>query len=212
LEPLLLAGISVPDVASLPDVSQAATLVDDSTLAAGAADFFETMLDRWQSQSNLSRAPAAAQPIYKPALLICGSRVAWPQRLAACEAAQIKIYSINGLRTWLGNDGSRPLESVAGLLGIGDDNHPDPNRALRELGALASLAINDFSAKTLLLEGGATAAAVVSHLGWKRFSVQPAATPGVGFLQPFGDPNAPMLLIKPGSYPWPPEIWQSFCG
>ena len=36
--------------------------------------------------------------------------------------------------------------------------------------------------------------------------------PGVGFLKPIHDPAAPLLLIKPGSYPWPSEIWRSFTG
>jgi hypothetical protein len=29
-------------------------------------------------------------------------------------------------------------------------------------------------------------------------------------LQPLA-PGAPLFLIKPGSYAWPPEIWQAFC-
>jgi uncharacterized protein YgbK (DUF1537 family) len=60
---------------------------------------------------------------------------------------------------------------------------------------------------TLLVDGGTTAAAVVRRLGWKRFAVAAAAPAGIGILQPLGDPAAPQVWIKPGSYPWPAEVW-----
>jgi uncharacterized protein YgbK (DUF1537 family) len=211
LGPPLLDGIIVPDILSMPDVERAAGLTDDTTLAAGAADFFEAMLDRWHEQPSGCRIPAKTPSICKPALLVCGSRVAWPHRVTACEAAQIPIRLIDGPKAGLGDHGQHSLELVAGLIGIGDDNHPDPGRALRNLGATAAQAIETCGVKTLLVEGGATATAIVTQLGWKRFIVQSAATPGVGFLKPVEDPGAPLLLIKPGSYLWPNEIWQSFC-
>lgn len=58
----------------------------------------------------------------------------------------------------------------------------------------------------LLLEGGATPAAVMHAMGWTRLQVREAPAPGVSVLRP---PNAagPALFIKPGSYAWPREIW-----
>jgi uncharacterized protein YgbK (DUF1537 family) len=212
LKPPLLSGIIVPDVASLSELAGMAAQMDDSILAAGAADFFEAMLDRWQKPLSLPRASETPQPISKPALLVCGSRVAWPQRVAACEAAKIPIQQVNGPEWVPKNDVSRPIECAVGLLGLGDQTHPDRLQALHELGELASQVIRTWNVKTLLLEGGATAAAVVSELGWKHFSVQASASPGVGYLRPIDDESAPLLLIKPGSYPWPSEIWQSFSG
>jgi uncharacterized protein YgbK (DUF1537 family) len=61
-------------------------------------------------------------------------------------------------------------------------------------------------AARVFLEGGATAAAVVGQLGIQRFRAQPSPGPGVGALEPVGQ-EGPLFLIKPGSYPWPEEVW-----
>jgi hypothetical protein len=36
------------------------------------------------------------------------------------------------------------------------------------------------------------------------------APAGVGVLKPIAAADVPTLLIKPGSYDWPQEIWQKF--
>jgi uncharacterized protein YgbK (DUF1537 family) len=59
----------------------------------------------------------------------------------------------------------------------------------------------------LLLEGGATAAAVVRASGWARMIAVPGGGPGTGALRPVGE-DPPTLFIKPGSYPWPVDLWK----
>ncbi len=58
----------------------------------------------------------------------------------------------------------------------------------------------------LLLEGGATAIAVIRALGWTRLRATALAESGVGVLRPAGA-TGPELLVKPGSYPWPAGLW-----
>jgi uncharacterized protein YgbK (DUF1537 family) len=58
----------------------------------------------------------------------------------------------------------------------------------------------------LLLEGGATARAIMNQLGWTRLHACQGSAQGVAILRPDGTPG-PLLYIKPGSYAWPPEIW-----
>ena len=58
----------------------------------------------------------------------------------------------------------------------------------------------------LILEGGATAEAILARLGWVTLTVVGEYGPGVVQLR-VSDPNNPLVTIKPGSYPWPAGIW-----
>ena len=95
------------------------------------------------------------------------------------------------------------------LIGIGDGpaTHGRPPATLTEqLAASVTAILRTAPAARLLLEGGATARAVIRTQGWSRLRVCETAAPGIGTLCPAGAPG-PLLLIKPGSYAWPDEIW-----
>ncbi len=82
---------------------------------------------------------------------------------------------------------------------------PDlPQRLTGYLGAavedvLASVVVNH-----LLVEGGATAAALIRRFGWHRLHVLKELAPGVVSVQVAGRGNL-ILTMKPGSYAWPQE-------
>jgi uncharacterized protein YgbK (DUF1537 family) len=61
----------------------------------------------------------------------------------------------------------------------------------------------------LLVEGGATASAIVRRMGWNKFLARDEIAPGVVRLAIVADGAPPLVTIKPGSYPWPPEIWNA---
>lgn len=207
-EPLPDAGIIVPDVATSADLDRLAELTDDSLLAAGAVDYFRALLEKRTGANGA----AVEQPVeLKPtAVLICGSRVSWPERQKACQAVPMPVVLASG-------SGSGPLTFGAFLLGIGEDEEANPASALQKLAGIASAMIPGFDVQTVLIEGGATAAAVAQKLGWHRLAVVAAAPAGVGVLRPMPiqqaetPPSAPLVLIKPGSYAWPEEIWSAFC-
>lgn len=213
-------GIIVPDTEFTADVKNWASTVDASILPAGAADFFDAMLNRWCGP-DAKRQPSISPPLPLPALLVCGSHAAWQSRKSECAAAQVPIietgFPSTGSGTRMDNfvAVSRVFQSHDCLaLASGQARIPPNERVtrLQNLAHTAALVVRNERPATLLLEGGATAAAVVSQLGWKRFTVQPTAFSGVGFLKPIEGPSAPLLVIKPGSYPWPLKIWESFCG
>jgi uncharacterized protein YgbK (DUF1537 family) len=56
----------------------------------------------------------------------------------------------------------------------------------------------------ICLEGGATAAAVIAALGWESFDLLGEVAMGTAILVPRGEEA--MLLLKPGSYPWPAPV------
>jgi D-threonate/D-erythronate kinase len=200
--PLPLAGILVPEVSSWSDIHRLARDTSSHTLLAGAADFFSAVLD-----VRCQRRSTAASPIQivPPALLICGSRASWPARRADCVAAGIPLIALEDG----GGAGSRTFGALA--VGIGERELASSDTLLSFLSQLVAFIVNTSAVQSLLIEGGATAAAIAEEFTWTRFAITAVAPAGVGVLRPL-DANAPLVLIKPGSYPWPPEIWQAFIG
>jgi len=58
----------------------------------------------------------------------------------------------------------------------------------------------------LVLEGGATAEAVMARLGFRTLKVLGEYAPGVVQLNVAGQEDL-LVTVKPGSYPWPVDIW-----
>ena len=95
------------------------------------------------------------------------------------------------------------------LIGIGEGpltHGVGPSALAKQLAQAGATVLREISVGRLLLEGGATAAAVVRELGWTRLCACEVAAPGTGTLRPFGL-AAPILSIKPGSYDWPMNLW-----
>jgi len=196
-------GIIVPDIETTRNLAIYARLVDHNRLLAGAADFFEALLA--ERCSGPSRPPPHPLRFNPPALLVCGSAAAWLTRRDQCRTDGIPIASVDQLSGQI-------LPSGALFLGIGNSTVATNSPSI--LLPLAEHAANVVSAmhpNTLLAEGGATAAAISKQMNWTRFSVVASAPAGVGVLRPGADRPAPLFLIKPGSYPWPHEVWQAFC-
>lgn len=207
--PLPESGMIVPDVLDASHLRERAAEVDDVTLAAGAADFFSVLLERRCPGQPSSPIPAGIPPLVAPAILVCGSLVAWRRLGGECRAAGLPIVTLDEA-----DKSSRQLESAGALvLAIGDLVPAAVSRAalLSRLAAAVERLLRESPVATLLVEGGATAAAVSERLGWSRFAVSACAPAGVGFLHPLDTATAPQVLMKPGSYAWPGEIWQAFC-
>jgi D-threonate/D-erythronate kinase len=58
---------------------------------------------------------------------------------------------------------------------------------------------------TLFIEGGATASAITQRLRWSTLHVKSPLAPGIAALRPAVE-SSPILVLKPGTYPWPPGI------
>ena len=70
---------------------------------------------------------------------------------------------------------------------------------------LAAAVLADNRVDWLLIEGGATASAILRQLRWDRFTVVAEFSPGVAHLRPAG--GEANLVVKPGSCGWPGAIW-----
>jgi D-threonate/D-erythronate kinase len=154
-------------------------------------------------------------------LFVCGSHSAWlAGRNEQCAERGIQVCSMprglferelreDILARWATSAASGLRERGAALLAIGGEKPvPGVTAAMLtdRLSQGVELTLQQCAAARVFLEGGSTAAAVVGQLGLERFRAQPSPGPGVGALLPVGQ-KSPLLLIKPGSYPWPEAVW-----
>ena len=59
----------------------------------------------------------------------------------------------------------------------------------------------------ICIEGGSTAAQLIQRLGWQRLTVAGEFATGVVAVRP-RDRRASLLVFKPGSYLWPPSVFE----
>jgi uncharacterized protein YgbK (DUF1537 family) len=209
------AGVIVGEASSPDDVVRWARAVDAVTLPAGGAEFFSAWLGTLGYPSN---APTAALELQSPLLVISGTTVPESRAMfARLLRAGLPVIPLNELiirpfprdavaaRRW--------AEEVAMALatrGVAITHAPSwpmtvPDAVAAIRGALADLAtrLQRHDAFThLVIEGGATAAAIVRALGWDELAVVAEWAPGVATLSPTRAPRC-RLTLKPGSYPWP---------
>lgn len=168
--------------------------LSDTTLAAGAADFFTAQLKR-----HLPCQPKFSPLCPSPAerlLLLCGSLAAWETgRAVQMESQGFMIRTVDESISPTIWQKTRKL-----MLAIGGPKRPDAASLTHQLIDKAQPLLQPNAGLCIAVEGGATAMALIRRMGWTRLAVIPEGHVGVGTLQP---PSGPLLRVKPGSYPWP---------
>jgi uncharacterized protein YgbK (DUF1537 family) len=82
-------GIITPDVPDIATVAALPRSLDAQCLPAGGADFFTAVLAERTGSSAWMSPLSRRLSLAPPRLLVCGSKVSWPGRRAACRAAGI---------------------------------------------------------------------------------------------------------------------------
>jgi uncharacterized protein YgbK (DUF1537 family) len=80
-----------------------------------------------------------------------------------------------------------------------------PQTLTTYLSTVVEFVLDRSSIGHLLVEGGATAAALIQRLNWQKMRVKYELAPGVVCMQVVGK-RCPLLTMKPGSYVWPDDI------
>ncbi|HVZ65858.1 MAG TPA: four-carbon acid sugar kinase family protein [Lacunisphaera sp.] len=198
-----LTGVAIPDAATTSDPFGQAGDLDEATLPVGGIDFFAALL-----AVRCARRPEHVEHVESagPVLVVCGSAAAWVQRQGQAATAGIPVFAL----PFEPDAVDRALHATGrALVGIGNGEAVAGQRPAQLLGRLVATLgkiIRGGAAGCILLEGGATAAAVVSAAGWMRLGVVAAPAPGVTALRPLGA-EGPLLYVKPGSYDWPAALW-----
>lgn len=211
-------GVAVCDAETACDVIHWVNAIGDETLPAGAADFFRALLSarsRCRAWNPITEEVEAVLD-KRRSLLVCGSAIAWEERQREAESRGIKALSLPltidepsvAETVWAMSVAVTLNATGAALVGIGlNPRRLRPEELTGRLCEVVARLLENCPVDTLLVEGGATAAALARQLEWKRLTLIEAVAPGVTALSPFTCNGAHRLLVKPGSYRWPTRVW-----
>ncbi|MCD8262233.1 MAG: four-carbon acid sugar kinase family protein [Bacteroides sp.] len=210
-------GICFANAVVREDIKQFIRHSDSGILLAGAADLFTTYL---QSEGYAAKKD---NPVFqglqeRNTIIICGSTVSG-------DLSGFPYVSRKGIRmhtmptdVFEGGDYSRwskklmmnynDTGSIA--LAVGYRSKGGKNFALRLRNTMAELVyklISFTAPDEVIIEGGATAFAVLKRLGWSSFVITNEITPGVVRMALKEDPRI-HITVKPGSYPWGEYLFQ----
>jgi uncharacterized protein YgbK (DUF1537 family) len=207
------AGVIVGEAGSADDVAHWARRVDPTTLPAGGAEFFSAWL---RTLGHEIATPEAVPELEGPLLVVSGTTVASSRAmLSSLFSAGLPVIPMveSIVRADDAVAAHRWAEDIAlNLAARGVAITLAPTRLSTAPGVVDAIRIafatlvrrlqsRDAFAH-LVIEGGATAAAIVQALGWTELTVVGEWTHGVVTLRPVADPQR-RLTLKPGSYPWP---------
>ena len=215
-------GLIVAEAASPAEVAHWASLLQPGTLPAGGADFFQAYLASLGLQEKPTAAfntPATAGP----SLIISGTTSTTGESLRkTARDSGLPVFPIPPalldagesfetiIKMWADHI-RRALVTHGIAIAVVDQplsDSPQISSAIRRAFArLATLLDQHRAFHHLLVDGGATAAAVTRSLAWHQLSTAAVWAPGVVSLQPLAAPDV-LLTLKPGSYAWPAPLWE----
>lgn len=192
--------ILMPDAESLTDIDRLVAEAPDGTLFAGAADLFTAVL-RKQFATQPTTEDNSGVDISQPTLIVCGSTQSKPLDLGIAEAPMpLAIYDgSTDIGLW---PTARYADTHSAILTIPHRHRTGKQAAehLRHATALmVSRLVSIHRPQELIIEGGATAFAILQQLGWQQFRIVQQLAPGVVRMQA---PSGTFVTMKPGSYPW----------
>lgn len=199
------ANIRFADAETSEDIAKLVTDTPDDTLLAGAADLFTAYLHR--------HFPCAPKPDihtgvdFSDCLIICGSTlskdlgIGVPTRYMPTEAYD---GDMNAASAWALELEEAFRRKPAMIVAMRDRHRTGRDAAIYLRSAIAEIVATICQAHTpkeLIIEGGATAFAILKRLGWESFSITAETAPGVIRM---ATPEGVTVTMKPGSYPWGP--------
>jgi uncharacterized protein YgbK (DUF1537 family) len=213
--------VAVGRAESEKDLRAWAEQLDPSHLPAGGSEFFAALL---QARGFFPVRKRDPEPLPQNGLFVCGSSSEYSlQRLtrASKEGLPVsrmpsELFRGDGPEDALLDQWTKEILDLLKAQGqaIATIGRPaaghDARLAARLRSYTATLTkavLRQGSVQELYVEGGATSSGVVRALGWNRFLPVQELAPGVVRMEVAGEEKT-HLTIKPGSYPWPGQIWR----
>ena len=203
-------GIIMPDAETENDIRRIVSQYDDGkTLFAGAADLLRNLLPspserkgELQTKTTILSSPLDGD--VRGLLIVCGSTQSRPLHPGIAVAPMpIELYDgSDDINLW---DTSAYTSTDAVALTIPHHHRTgkDVAKHLRKVTAnKVRTLIGVHRPDHLVIEGGATAWAILQALEWTHFTVVGQFAPGV--VQLLAD-SGTLVTLKPGSYPWEKE-------
>jgi D-threonate/D-erythronate kinase len=206
-------GISIGEAKNNEDVSLWATKVDERTLAAGGASFFNALLSM---KHHLKNENKKAVELSSPLLLISGTTFQKNvQRIK--DYSQLVSYMPQSIfneqevhdskfEQWQNDILNKLSKHNKAIIAVDNStNQKTDSNLLREKKArITERILKKVKLEEILIEGGSTAYSIIQKIGWQSFAPTEELQQGIVRMQVEGA-NDLHLTIKPGSYDWPPE-------
>lgn len=221
--PLTLDGITVGDVETVEDFDQWAITIQayPEILLVGTALFFSALLhNKGFSQQLLLQPenPSPALPVLYVSGTAFGERVSAVRKLAdaggpVCYAPGT-LFKANkplqkSLQAWADETVAMLKKERKAIIAFDNRSLPENSMAalLRKTTAqVVRMIFEKMLVRELVIEGGSTATTVLNGLHLYRFIPTQQLLPGVIRMQVKEKPDC-FITVKPGSYPWPPGLW-----
>ncbi len=210
--PLPSRGLIIGDVSTARDYSRWAKQLPGDTLAAGSAFFFDALLSTTAVPVPHHSTDEALAAV--PFLLVSGTTAPTQREiLRDLRSRGLDIVELPASTAPLSTGSMAELiQALRGCVRASIQSpvriDPDPKvaEAIRNnLAGAAHIAVADHSIRHLIVEGGATAAAIGDAFSWHSFRVMHEWAQGVVTVSPDTSPEL-LVTLKPGSYPWPSAL------
>lgn len=212
-------GFFIGNTPTNEDLMGWANVIDDTMLPAGGASFFNAILSKIKKERNIS----ATLNFGQKALYVCGSNHL-PSR------QKVKAVKDNGgcvlympetilcatdyeqqIQNWV-DEIIASIEKEGKVIIAIDTIECEPvdnlSSKLKEIFAIVvKKVVKSVSLDELLVEGGATAYAIIEHLEYKKFYPEQELAQGVIRMRIDQVKNM-HLTLKPGSYQWTESVWK----
>lgn len=198
------AGIMLADAESAADIEVAVAVATQSTLLAGAADLFTAFLRHHFPDAQDSPAPEVILDM-SDIIVVCGSTQSRPKIIGTPVSYMPRdVYDGGPADDWIADTCREYSRDHSITLAISHDHRTGHEVAayLRKVTArITRRLIEEHTPAWLVIEGGATAYAVISAIGWDILEIDTEIAPGVICMKSSGGTH---VILKPGSYPWGP--------
>lgn len=215
------SGIILGEVATETDFSRWVEKLDNATLLAGAAGLFNSLLNYLKPKA--SGITQANKQFKSPRLFVFGSAF----NKSNHQIKNGSLYNVPVLYvpavvvfddSIFTNEFEDYCRNVAVILKAtgscimaihpeaAQNKNIDPIALTKKMGAMVSCINQHIAISELLIEGGATATAVLQQLHISKLSPVKQISPGVICTSVPGNSQLSVTL-KPGSYDWPLAVW-----
>lgn len=198
------AGITFADVTNIGDIEKAMLSAAPDTLLAGAADLFTAYLRHNVAQVSECK-PSEVSLDMDDIVVVCGSTQSRPEVTGLPVSYMPRdVYDGGAADDWFAEACAQYDRTHALAVAISHTHRTGHEAAayLREVMARLTARLTSVHVPAcLVIDGGATAYAVISALGWDSLDVDTEIAPGVICMRASSDSR---VIMKPGSYPWGP--------
>ena len=211
-----VSGVTIGQSRSVEEIGAWIEQLEEDTLLVGAADAFRALLHKMGHPAT-DTASTFAGLEGRQTLIVCGSTVRHDlsgeplfqrNRVAECPMPDC-VFEGASARGWIAEAQALMASEQYLLLRIPQPIPATADRAERRAKAVylrntmattvASL-VKAHRPDELIIEGGASAFAILEELGWSSFTVENEVAPGVVRLG--HTESGCYVTFKPGSYPW----------